>query len=106
MDYGHTKKSSMHFNYELGLGNATLLQLAFLEESDPNFSWEKFPLGQQIVQNTKYNYSAVGYMLADPTGTCRRHSPTTNQMLVYIPDLAVGNMQTSCSNHQSYARLH
>ena len=31
----------------------TLLQLAFLEESDPNLPWEKFPLGQQSVQNTK-----------------------------------------------------
>ena len=30
-----------------------LLQLAFLGESDPNFPWEKFPLGQQSIQNTR-----------------------------------------------------
>ena len=31
----------------------TLLPPAFLVKSDPNFPWEKFPLGQQSVQNTK-----------------------------------------------------
>ena len=31
------------------------MQLAFLGESDPNFPWVKFPLGQQSVQNTKYD---------------------------------------------------
>ena len=49
MDYGNTKIPSMHFNY-LGLGSATLLQLAFLGESDPNFPWETFTLGQQSVK--------------------------------------------------------
>ena len=34
------------------MGNATLLQLAFLGEIDLNFPWEKFPLGPQSVQNT------------------------------------------------------
>ena len=52
VDYGNVKKPRMHFNY-LGLGSATLLQLAFLGEGDPHFPWEKFPLGQQRVQNTK-----------------------------------------------------
>ena len=44
----------MHFNYELGLGSATLLQLAFLGENDPNFPWEKFPLGQHSVISFSY----------------------------------------------------
>ena len=34
----------------LGLGNATLLQLAFLGESDQNFPLKKFPLGQHSVK--------------------------------------------------------
>ena len=51
MDYGNTKSPSTHFN-QLWLGSMTLLLLAFLGESDPNFPWEKFPLGQQSVQNT------------------------------------------------------
>ena len=29
----------------LGLGGATLLQLAFLGEGDPNFPWDTFPTG-------------------------------------------------------------
>ena len=37
MDYGNINKSSMHGR----LGSATLSQLAFPEESDPNFLWEK-----------------------------------------------------------------
>ena len=48
----HEKTQRALFN-ELGLGSTTLLQVAFLGESDPNFSWEKFLLGQQNVQNTK-----------------------------------------------------
>ena len=37
---------------KLGLGSATLLQLAFLGEieSDPNFPWEKIPLEQESVK--------------------------------------------------------
>ena len=35
---------SMHFN-ELGLGSATLLQLVFLWESDPNFPTGEIPIG-------------------------------------------------------------
>ena len=42
----------MHFNYS-GLGSATLLHLAFLAESDPNFPLEKFLLGQQSVKKKK-----------------------------------------------------
>ena len=42
----------MHFNY-LGLGSATLLQLAFLGESDVNFPCEKFPRGQQSVKKDR-----------------------------------------------------
>ena len=58
----------------LGLGSATLLQLAFFGESDPNSPWlviafgvprttkasGKFLLGQQSVQNTK---TCVSYSL-------------------------------------------
>ena len=45
---------------QLGLGSATLLQLAFLGESDPSFRWVKFPLGQQSVQ--KYNSNKKPYV--------------------------------------------
>ena len=35
-------KKTQHALYNiLGLGSATLLQLAFIGESDPNFPWEK-----------------------------------------------------------------
>ena len=37
MDHGNTKTSSVH----LRLGSMTLLQLAFPEESNQNFPWEK-----------------------------------------------------------------
>ena len=49
MDYGNTERPSIDFIW-LGLGGATVLQLAFLGEGDPNFPWEKFPLGQQSVK--------------------------------------------------------
>ena len=55
MYYGNTKRPSMHFNL-LGLGSANLLQMAFVGESEQNFHWETFPLGQQSVHNTKYKY--------------------------------------------------
>ena len=48
------EKTQHALHMELGLGSATLLQLAFLDENDPNLPWEKFPLGQQSVQNIKY----------------------------------------------------
>ena len=35
----------------------TLLQLAFLGKSDPNFPWEKFPLGKQSVKGKKMENS-------------------------------------------------
>ena len=37
VNYGNTKRRSMHFNYLLGLGSATLLQLAFLGGKRPDF---------------------------------------------------------------------
>ena len=42
----HEKTQHALYN-ELGLGSATLLQLAFLLESDPNFRWQKCPLVQE-----------------------------------------------------------
>ena len=45
----------MHFNY-LGLGSATLLLLQLVFLGDPNFAWEKCPLGQYSVQNTKHTH--------------------------------------------------
>ena len=68
MDYGNKKRPSMHVN-ELLLGSVTLLQLAFLGESDPNFPWDKFPLGQQSVKkNLKKNQTIVAHN--DPVLTC------------------------------------
>ena len=37
VDYEKKKRPSMHFMISLGWVNATLLQLAFLGESDPHF---------------------------------------------------------------------
>ena len=46
-------KKTQHALYNsLGLGSVTLLQVAVLGESNQNFQWEKFPLGEQRVQNT------------------------------------------------------
>ena len=42
-------------SYKLGLDSVTLLQLAFLGESNPHFPWEKFSLGQQSVKNNNNN---------------------------------------------------
>ena len=43
MDYGNTKTPAMHCR----LGSATLSQLAFPGESNPNFPWEKSPNVEQ-----------------------------------------------------------
>ena len=42
---------------------ATLLQLAFLGESDPNFPWEKFQLGQQNKTPTKRTKNSTAMLL-------------------------------------------
>ena len=42
--YGNTNRPSMLLN-QLGLGGATLLQLAFLEDSDPDLSMGESPIG-------------------------------------------------------------
>ena len=56
-EYGGLRKheKTQHATLRLiRLGSAArLLPPAFLRESDPNFPWETFPLGQQSVQNTK-----------------------------------------------------
>ena len=64
MHYGNMKRPSNHFNW-LGLGSATLLQLACLGESDPNFPIEKFPLGQQNVKRPQSN-SHCSWRLHNP----------------------------------------
>ena len=47
-------KQTQHALYnQLGLGGAALLRLVFLGESNLNFPWEKFPLGQQSVKKKK-----------------------------------------------------
>ena len=51
--YGNTKRPSMYFN-SLGLGRATLMQLAFLEESDPNFP---------RVQSVQYPHNMIVWVL-------------------------------------------
>ena len=48
----------MHFIINLGLGSATLLELALLVESDPNFPWENSHLGQQSVQQNNMRLCA------------------------------------------------
>ena len=47
MDYGNTKTPSMHPR----LGSATLLQLAFLGEGNPNFPWEKSHWDSTVVKS-------------------------------------------------------
>ena len=49
VDYGNTKIPSMHRR----LGSATLSQLAFSRESDPNFPWEKSHWGNTVVKSKK-----------------------------------------------------
>ena len=46
MDYGNTKTPSMHCR----LGSATLFELAFPRQSNPNFPWEKFQWDNTAVQ--------------------------------------------------------
>ena len=58
MDYGNTKRPSIHFN-QLWLGIVTLLHLAFLGESDPNFPWDKFQLAQQHVKKKRLHVKAL-----------------------------------------------
>ena len=64
-------KKTQHALNKLGLGNATLLQLAFLGESDPYFPWEKLPLGHQSVQNTKYYTYIAGTIPPHFSSACR-----------------------------------
>ena len=51
MDYGNTKKPSMHIR----LGITTLLQLAFPQEHNPNFPWKKIPWDNTVVKKKKKN---------------------------------------------------
>ena len=51
MDYGNTKTPNMH----LRLGSATLLQLAFLGEGNPNFPWVKSQWNNTMVNNNNKN---------------------------------------------------
>ena len=48
VDYGNTKTPSMH----LRLGDVTLPQLAFPEESYPNFPWEKTASSRRTAKRT------------------------------------------------------
>ena len=56
-EFGGLRKHNMtqHALYNsLGLGSATLLELAFLGESDLNLPWENFLLGQNVkTKNTR-----------------------------------------------------
>ena len=47
MDYGNIKTPSMHRR----LGSATLSQLAFPGEDNPNFPWEKSCWGNTVVKS-------------------------------------------------------
>ena len=47
VDYGNTKTPGIH----RGLGSATLSQLAFPWESNPNFRWEKSHWGNTLVES-------------------------------------------------------
>ena len=48
----------MHFNYQLGLGSATLLQLAFLGEKRPAFPMGEIPIG--TTKCTQYKIYVFG----------------------------------------------
>ena len=78
------KRTQHALNNLLGLGRATLLQLAVFGESDSNFPREKFPLGQQSVRTKnpqgflyselqngleQWRYHTVGVCHID-TGVC------------------------------------
>ena len=53
VEYGKTKRPSMHLIINSGRVGATLLRLAVLGESNLNFLWGKFPLGQQSVHKKR-----------------------------------------------------
>ena len=50
VDKGNTKAPTMHWRW----GSATLLLLAFLKKSNPNFTWEEFQW-----DNTVVNFSQI-----------------------------------------------
>ena len=68
MDYGNTKTPSMHQR----LGNATLSQLAFPREGNPNFPWVKSHWDNTVVKevflketplsNHQYSGSSVAHV--------------------------------------------
>ena len=47
VDYGNTKTPSMHPRF----GSATLLQLAFPGDGNPNFLWEKWPWDNTVIKS-------------------------------------------------------
>ena len=47
MDYGNTETPSMHHR----LGSATLSQLVFAGEGNPNFPWEKSQWDNTVVKS-------------------------------------------------------
>ena len=67
MDYGNTKTPSMYRR----LGSATLSQLAFCGESNPNFPWDKFHWDNTVVERKK-KAEAVG-ICSRTEKDCRLH---------------------------------
>ena len=59
MDYGNTTTPNMH----TGLGSATLSQLAFPRESNPNFPWEKSPWDNTVVKKKSLMQPGQGFRL-------------------------------------------
>ena len=51
VDKGNTKAPTMHWRW----GSATLLLLAFLKKSNPNFTWEEFQWDNTVGRKQKQN---------------------------------------------------
>ena len=95
----HEKTQHALYN-QFGLGRATLLQLAFLGESDLNFPWQKFPLGQQSVQKRKLSLHTHSRLISSFN---RSPPPQHFIILVKAPNMILE--YTNSSKRQHFQKL-
>ena len=82
MDYGNTETPSMHGR----LGSATLSQLAFLGEGNPNIPWEKPHWDNTGVKSREKKYlymytyiqTYIHAYMRTYTHTAKRNTPSEN----------------------------
>ena len=79
MDNGNTKTPSMHRR----LGSATLSQLAFPGESNPNFPWEKSHWYNSVVKKKKKKERGEGLEISFSPGSRQHVSPDSDLALFF-----------------------